>query len=322
MTGPDDRRLLDSLAHAERLVGQAQSVAFALEAIGIELPPGSASTADAGQLRAIASLYFAAELDAAGIVAAAESLAGLHGAGSSTATMLGSAAAEVAHFWEGRHTRATAAERQALFARLFGADTGIAAADHPGNDAFQTDMIELTEALYKLDEAADNRQWGGIAQQMRVRTVAARLIDGLTAAAGGLTVFMAQDLLATLKQALTIFRHADLRLALHAHDMWGAVAGALRLARQPATQTALHATRAGAGMTVLTWLADAAPHLGGEQGPLVALDHPVIPAAIEWLEVSLKIGEGAATADAPAAPAAAPASAAAPSVSPWAAFAG
>ena len=31
----------------------------------------------------------------------------------------------VAHFWQGRHTRATAVERAALFARLFGADTGV-----------------------------------------------------------------------------------------------------------------------------------------------------------------------------------------------------
>jgi hypothetical protein len=294
---PDPADLLKALREAEGLVSHASGVATALADFGIELPPSASSTTDAAQLRAIAGLYFTAELDAAGLIAAAEALAGLHGAGAPTS--LGSAAADVAHFWQRRHSRATADERGALFARLFGADTGVHAADHPGNDAFQTGMIELAEALYKLDEAADNPQWGGIAQQARLRRAARDLADGLAAASSGFTVFMAGDLIATAKQALAIFRHDDLRLMLGARDVWGAVAGALRLARLPVTPAALHASRAAAGMTILAWLADAAAHLDVPAGPLVALDHPVISAAIEWLEVSLKIGEAAAR-DAPA----------------------
>ncbi len=176
-------------------------------------------------------------------------------------------------------------------------------------------MIELAEALYKLDESASNAQWGGVAQQARARSAASQVVDDLTAAASGLTVFMAQDLIATIKSAFAIFHHEDLRLALGAHDVWGAVAAALRIGRLPEAHTALHASRAGAGMTILSWLADAAPHLGSSGGPLVMLDHPVIPAAITWLQVSLKIGE------ATAAPAPMPAPATAPAASPWAAFA-
>ena len=291
MTPVDDRALDGALAEARRLVAQASGVAVALADIGIELPAPSVTEADAAQLRALAGLYLAAELEATGLVAAAEALASLAGAGG-VPFALGAAAADVAAFWQARRERATADERAALFARLFGADTGVGSADHPGNDAFQTDMIELAEALYKLDELAD-RAWGGVAQQARVRRAAAALIDGLANAAGGLTVFMAEELVATLKAALAIFRHADLRAALRARDTWGAVAGALRLARLPSSNTALHAQRARAGMTVIAWLAEAAPHLDRPQ-PLVALDHPVIPAAVEWLEVSLRIGEAAA----------------------------
>jgi hypothetical protein len=130
---------------------------------------------------------------------------------------------------------------------------------------------------------------------VRLRHAARSVADGLAAAASSLTVFMAEDVIATLKQALGIFHHNDLRLVLGARDTWGAVAGALRLAQLPATQAALHASRATAGMTILAWLAEAAPHLDATAGPLVALDHPVIPAAVEWLEVSLKIGEAAAS---------------------------
>jgi hypothetical protein len=309
---PDPEQLLRAIDEAEHLVGHASGMAVALEDLGVDLPAPAPAVTDPAQLRAIAGLYFAAELDASGLISAAESLSSLNSAGGMPFP-LGSAAPDVAHFWEGRHIRATADERAALFARLFGADTGVGPADHPGNDAFQTDMIELAEALYKLDEAADNKEWGGLAQQARLRMAAGRVADGLTAAASGLTVFMAQDLLATLRLAFAIFRHADLRLALGARDMWGAVTGALRLARLPATQTALHASRAQAGMTILSWLADAAPHLGAPSGPLVALDHPVISAAVDWLEVSLKIGEAAGSAATPAAPAATP------SRVPWAA---
>lgn len=309
----DPARIVDAIGTAERLVAQANGVAMALADFGVDLPPPSAVVADAAQLRAIAGLYFAAELDAGGLISAAEALAGMSGAGVPFA--LGGAAAEVAHFWQGRHTRATSGERAALFARLFGSDTGVGSADHPGNDAFETDMIELAESLYKLDESASNAQWGGVAQQARVRSAATHVVDGLTAAASGLTVFMAQDLIATIKAAFAIFHHDDLRLALGARDVWGAIAGALRIARLSAANTALHASRAGAGMTILSWLADAAPHLGATGGPLVMLDHPVIPAAIDWLQLSLKIGEASA------APLPTPAPATAPAASPWAALA-
>ena len=50
-------------------------------------------------------------------------------------------------------------------------------------------------------------------------------------------------------------------------------------------------------MTVLAWLADAAPHLENSAAALVAIDHPVIPAAIDWMEATLAIGE--ATGDLP-----------------------
>jgi hypothetical protein len=300
---PDAEEMLRAIHAAEHLVARASSIAMALADIGINLPAPPATGALAGQLRAIAELYFVAELDAGGLFAATETIAGL-GSGGGLPFQLGAAAPDVAHFWEGRHTRTGATERAALFARLFGSDTGVVAADHPGNDAFQTDMIELAEALYKLDELADNPQWGGLAQQARVRRAAAALVDGLANASNSFTLMMAEDLLRTLKQAFAIFNHEDLRLALGARDVWGAVAGALRIARLPPTDPALHATRAKAGMTILAWLAEAAPLLAAPAaGPLVALDHPVIGAAVDWLEVSLKIGEAVAPAASQTAPA-------------------
>ena len=305
----EDRELQDALERAARLTTQAAGVAVALADFDIELPPSSAVQVDQAQLRAIAGLYLASELEAAGVTPAVEAMAGLSGGGMNLD--LGGAAGLVRTFWRARNERPSPAERQAIFARLFGDESGAADADGEGNDSFELDLIELTEALYKLDELAQNRTYGGLPQQTRVRRAAERLIEGLVAASGSLTVFVAQELLQTLKLALAILQHADVRRALRARDTWDAVAAAARIARLPRTQPRLRATRGKAGMTILAWLADAAPHLADTGQPLLALDHPVIPAAIDWLEAALELGESSGG----AAPAASEGS-------PWAAIAG
>jgi hypothetical protein len=53
----------------------------------------------------------------------------------------------------------------------------------------------------------------------------------------------------------------------------------------------LFVRRGRAGMTVLSWLADAGPHLENSAVLLVSLDHPVIQVAVDWMEAALAIGE-------------------------------
>jgi len=302
---PDDAALDRALREAGRLVARASTLAVALADLGIELPPASVVQADAAQLRAMAGLYLAAELEAAGVVPVVEALAAL-GANGRLPFDPGGAAENLALFWRGRRERPSAEERAATFARLFGSGDGPAPAEARANLGFEADMIELTEALYKLDELVDNPSWGGIAQQARVRRAAERVAMGLLDASGGLTVFVAEELLAALNAALALLRHPDLRAVLRARDVWSAVEAAARLVQHPAGPARLHAQRGRAGMTVIAWLADAAPHLN-DPAPLLGLDHPVIPAAVEWLQAALEIGE---------------AGSAAPSRSPWAALAG
>jgi hypothetical protein len=64
-----------------------------------------------------------------------------------------------------------------------------------------------------------------------------------------------------------------------------------RLRRPASSDFDIHARRGQSGMTVLAWLAEAAPLLAARREPLVAIDHPVIPAAVEWLEASLTLSE-------------------------------
>jgi hypothetical protein len=311
---PDDGHDLDeALRQSANLVAAASGLAVALEDIGtIDLPPALGTKIDQAQLRAIASLYLASELENAGVVPAVETLAGL-GRSGGLAIDLGSAAPLVAQYWKSRNERATPEERAQCFSRLFGME-GEAG---PGTGrGFDEAMLEMCEALYKLDEGA------GISQQTRVRIAAERLVEQLVSASGGITVFLAKEVLQALRDALVILANPALRGAFGARDVWGVVAAIDRMSRTQRGDARLFARRGKAGMTVLAWLADAAVHLEDQTAMLVGLDHPVIAAAVDWMEAALAIGEGTASTaasppDSPVAPAAQPAVPA----SPWTAIA-
>src|SRR5580704_1957269 len=205
------------LAEAQELLRRAEAISIALADLGdIDLPPGSGGTAaDQAHLRSIASLYLAAELEAALLVPAAELLASLVASGGLPGATgdLGPAADTVlSEFWHARHQRMTAAERRALFAHLFGNEGPTAPADVPGLNAdFDALFIDLCEALFKLDDVASASSYGGVAQQTRLRTTAGRLADNLLRQTGSMTVFAARDLLATVQTALTLFKQRPLQ---------------------------------------------------------------------------------------------------------------
>jgi hypothetical protein len=107
-----------------------------------------------------------------------------------------------------------------------------------------------------------------------------------------MTVFLAQEILGTVRQALAILNHRAVVAAFGARSVSDVVGALHRRLRQPVSADFdVHARRGQAGMTVLAWLAEAAPLLAARREPLVAIDHPVIPAAVEWLEASLAVSE-------------------------------
>jgi hypothetical protein len=282
----DELGLEEALRRSAKLIAAADQLAVALGDIGaIELPPAAGTRVDQAQLRAIASLYLASELESAGVVRSVETLAGL-GRSGGLAIDLGRAAPLVAQFWKSRNDRVTPDERAAFFARLFavGGETG---------GGFDEAMLELCEALYKLDERATNATYGGIAQQTRVRTAAENLAGQLVTASGGITVFLAQEVLQGLREALAILGNPDLRAAFGARDVWAVITAIDRLTQTHHGDARLYIRRGKAGMTVLAWLADAAVHLDDQRAAMVGLDSPVISAAIDWMQAALAIGETA-----------------------------
>ncbi len=296
--------VLDALVtDASRLVASASAVALALDQIGIDLPPLHAARVDQAQLRAIASLYLASELENTGLIAAVETLAGLVRTGA-LGVDVGTATPLLVQFWQNRNHRATQEEREHSFANLFGLGEQ--------GDGFIDAMLALCEALYKLDERATNASYGGVSQQTRVRASASRVLSHLLSSAGGITVFLAQEILQSLREAIAILKHPSLLAALGARDVWTAIERIDRIAHTHHQPARLYVQRGRAGMTVLSWLAEAAPVLDRPSNALVQLDHPVIGAALDWMQAALAIGEADA-----AAPALAPVAVG----SPWSALA-
>ncbi len=289
------RSLEATLRQAETLVAAARAFAITLEELAaLVLPLPSGSSISQAQLRAMATLYLASELEAAGIVPAAEDLMRLARSGGLSID-LGAATPLLQAFWLNRNERASAAERRSCFSGLFG-DTGSSSpVGQASNTEFEDRLIDLCEALYKLDERASNPSWGSVAQQARARAAASRLLESLVRSGTGLTVFLAQEILATVRQALQMLGHPDVVAALGGQSVRDVVTAIdRRLRRASSGAFDLHIQRGQAGMTILAWLAEAAPLLASSSGPLVGIDHPVIPAAVEWLESSLRLTEAPA----------------------------
>lgn len=317
-----------ALAQGSRLVERAtaQGLAVALDQLGdITIPEPEMARIDKAQLRALATLYLAADLEPAGIIPAVEALAGLASAGALT-TDLGRAEPLVARWWQHRSDRPGAGERDAFFARLFGTSDGPVAAEAPKNVQFEDRMLELCESLYKLDDAASGASGAGSGTlpQARARNAARALVRNLGDATGGITAFLAGEIVAMLKDAFAIVGHPDMRHAFAARDLWDVVSAIARIGRKSFRPAAPYVRRGKAGMTVIAWLAEVADQLAGAPvAPIVAPGHPVVGAAIEWLEASLDIGEANPPDAAPPARAA-PHPAAAPraGASPWSALGG
>ncbi|WP_321812653.1 hypothetical protein [Burkholderia sp. BCC1985] len=289
---PADAGLAAAIRSGERLVERATAhgLAFALDELGdIAIPDPVAARVDKAQLRALASLYLAADLEPAGVIPAVEALAGLSASGA-VGVDLGGAEPLVANWWRHRAEKLAAGERAAFYARLFGTAYGPAAADAERNVQFEECMLVLCEALYKLDETPGADPGGDPGRQARVRNAARALAQNLGAACTGVTAFMAGEIVGMLRDAFAILGHVDLRHGFAARDIWGVVAGIGRLSRLPPAQPAAYVRRGKAGMTVIAWLADVADALGGAS-PLLRTDNPVIASAADWIEATLSLGE-------------------------------
>lgn len=293
-----DIDLWSTIAQGLALVDAAQTnaVVLALDELGnIDLPNAiPASADDQAQIRAIAPLYLAAQLEETGLLATVETLSGLAMSGALQVD-LGPAANLIETFWQQRNERFQEPERRALFKRLFGAEPVKSVSDSPGghdlpNAGFENLMIDLGESLYKLDEDALSANYGSPHSQIRLITAARNLAENLLNRGSGITAFAAQEILNTIQATVRILQQPSVQHAFGARSMWTAVHAIGSRYLHLDHDTSNFVTRGKSGLVLLSWLADSLPHLN-DTHPLITLDHPAIGAATEWLQASLAIRE-------------------------------
>jgi hypothetical protein len=279
------------LALAERLTAHActRTLALALDALGNLTLPQPSTADDQAHLRTLASLYLSSQLEQASLLAAVELLAGIGIAGG-VSVDLGSAASKLMEFWRHRKERFSPEERRALYERLFGSD-------------FENLMISLCEALYKLDEGVIPKGASNPLEQAKVRTLGEQLAEHLLSHTTGESTFAASDILASTRAATGILKDPRVEHAFGAHSVWTTVAAILRRYGTAGPDPVSYVVRGKAGLTILSWLADAHGVIGASSQPLVGLDNPVISAAVDWLQSSLSIEQSKTGTSTPAQPA-------------------
>ena len=246
---------LPELARCEALLARhlvAVRRRFGSPGLGvIDLPPLSApGRLDAEHLRAVAVLFWASQVEAAGLLAFVDALARgmVEGHLILPITTGGDALME---YWRDRRERFSVEERTALYARLFGA---------PGEtDGVQAELSALVEALSEIGRAgtADSTR----ALEARANVVGRALAEQLSDRGAGMTAFAAREIVANLRAALKLLEDPDLKGALGGLPVWQALRANAVAVLGHAVEPEPHLARAKAGLGLIQWLADAAPAL-------------------------------------------------------------
>jgi hypothetical protein len=272
-----------AIRQAGDLVRMAESFATVLAELGDIRLPSAATPADSAQLRAVASLYLASTLEAAGVIDAAEDLTRLARTGGIGGDV-GDAGPLIEAFWQERNHRASSDERLSMFGRLFGAPAGPPDASAAPNAEFEEALLDLCDANINAADRAANAQ-------ARVRTMGLRLAENLAGASNDMTLMLAREVLDTLSKAIAILNHPQVKTRLMARTLWDSVAKIDRQFRRPPRSTLTHLRRGRAGMAVLAWLADVYETLETRAGLLIEEDSPVVDAAIDWIDETLSLAD-------------------------------
>jgi hypothetical protein len=257
--------LLQALASAMAALDRQQALSLSLAELGdIDLPPGAPRPEDRAQLQAAGPLYFASELNAAGVLATAELIAGLFASGA-ISQPLGPTAQLLHAYWRGRRERLDDKERSALFSRVI-------EAPH-----FDRLMAALCSALMAQADSAE------LHEQVALSVAAQSLGEFLSQRVDSMATIAGRDIVVTINQALGFLRDRLLQTAFGVRNLWQLVAVAGATQGQTATSVLRHVDQGRAGQSVLLWLAahytEAAPRL--DMGN--AEDVEVLSAAQRWL---------------------------------------
>lgn len=255
---------LSALDAHERACSEASAYAQALAGIDFDLPEAAPTVEDRVQLNDAAPLYFASELERAGLLPTAELIAGLFVSGAITQP-LGPTANLLHDFWRGRRERLDADERNAIYARVI---------ETPHFDRL---MHALCDAIVMQADGVDLRE------QVLVATHAQSLGAFLAQRVDPMAAMAARDIVETINTALQFLRDRMLQAAFAVNDLWRLVAIVGSQNGIPAGMAQQHLERGRNGQTVLLWLGQHYADSAIRFDPANPDDIAVIVAAQRWL---------------------------------------
>lgn len=255
----------------------------------VDLPPLASDPRDLDALQLAAPLYLAAQLEAAGLVVGAETVAGLVAAGGLGPGLTEEAATQAVDFWRQRRERLAAEEREAFFEHIFGGLPGLHPATGAQNDDFELGLINLADAVVRA--AAPLAGSGGPAAVcVAGRNLGALLLDRTS----GLPSAVAADLVAVVHSSLALLRQPSVLALVGARTTWGGLQALLRRYRREERPVALYVGIGRDGVALLGWVARGWPELavGGCSAGTAATDELVV-ASTSWLRTALSLHESA-----------------------------
>lgn len=257
--------LLDAIATALAVLDDQGGVhAESLAGIDFDLPPGTPAPEDRARIAAAGPLYFASELERAGLLPTAELIAGLFASGAITQP-LGPTAQLLHDFWRGRRERLDASERNAIFARVI---------EPPHFDRL---MHELCSAIVAQTEDDDPRA------RILLGTHAQALASFLAQRLDPMADMAARDIVADINTALVFLRDRMLQAAFAVTDLWRLVAIVAERGGMVAEPPQTSAERGRGGQAVLLWLSDHFSEDSPRLDPASPDQLAIIVAAQRWL---------------------------------------
>ena len=236
-----ERDLAAALSEAVDAFGSGALGAYDLPALdlGGQVSPG--------ELRAVAVLWFCKEYDDAGVPALVEELAArvatgrlvLPGARDLTSLM---------RYHRARHERHSAAERRAIYSRLFGG-VGSPAPNAAFDGAWRA-YVSALAAVGRTGLPAPTHL------EARLAVSASTLAGTFSGRAAGATRFQADRCLAHLREALALLKQPELRSALGPRSPAAILRSLAPQLLGHAVDPTAATTRARVGAELLGWLAD------------------------------------------------------------------
>lgn len=239
---------------------------FGAGALGVlDLPSLSDVGVDPAQIRVAAVLLWCREMESAGTLQFAESLAEQVTTGK-LLLPIKTAGARLAHYHRSRSDRWLLGERLALYDRVLGGPVDAA-------------LGRLVRELASWSSAPSSEGSGSVEAGLRV--AARDLATLVSTRAVGVVSWAARDIMGAIAEAIDLLADPDLTAALGHSGLWNVLTWHGQTVLGRSLRPTRYFARAAAGRQILEWLADVTPSMDGT-GSLLARTDPVITAANRW----------------------------------------